>query len=302
MALLKNEFSWSNSRNLCFKECRRRYYYSYYGQWGGWDINAPQEVRVIYVLNKLKSRYMWAGTAVHDAVSGVLGKIRMKLPHKYEEILPAVRDKMRSDFRLSRKKEYWDTPKSCALFEHEYGVEIKDSQWKEMWELVETCLGNFYKSGILQEIEKFNDNMWLPIEEFQSFGLEGNKINVKLDFPYKDKDGSVVIVDWKTGKSESKDSDLQLACYALFAVDRWQVDTLKIQTIEYNLFSLKSISEQVSENVISNVKKIILESISEMKSMLRDEASNRAVKEDFPMVDDKIKCAYCNFKKICFPS
>ena len=39
-AELKNEFSWSNSRDATFRECPRRYYFRYYGSWGGWSVSA----------------------------------------------------------------------------------------------------------------------------------------------------------------------------------------------------------------------------------------------------------------------
>ena len=68
MAELANDFSWSKSRNGVFDECKRRYFYQYYGSWGGWDATAPAEVRRLYVLKQLASRQMWAGRLVHDAI------------------------------------------------------------------------------------------------------------------------------------------------------------------------------------------------------------------------------------------
>ena len=44
MADLANEFSWSRSRDATFHECRRRYFYQYYGAWGGWETTAPEAV------------------------------------------------------------------------------------------------------------------------------------------------------------------------------------------------------------------------------------------------------------------
>ena len=46
MTDLVNEFSWSRTRDNCFKECRRRYYFQYYGSWGGWDAEADPLARV----------------------------------------------------------------------------------------------------------------------------------------------------------------------------------------------------------------------------------------------------------------
>jgi len=45
VADLVNEFSWSRTRDNVFQECRRRYYYQYYGAWGGWDVNSDPLVR-----------------------------------------------------------------------------------------------------------------------------------------------------------------------------------------------------------------------------------------------------------------
>src|SRR5829696_2054878 len=67
VADLTNDFSWSRSRDGCFDDCKRRYYYQYYGSWGGWAIDAPPDVRRIYILKQLATRQMWAGRIVHDA-------------------------------------------------------------------------------------------------------------------------------------------------------------------------------------------------------------------------------------------
>ena len=72
MAELANEFSWSRSRDNTFQDCRRRYFYHYYGAWGGWDAAAGEEVRRLYILKQLASRQMWAGRIVHDAIEMIL--------------------------------------------------------------------------------------------------------------------------------------------------------------------------------------------------------------------------------------
>jgi hypothetical protein len=72
MADLQNEFSWSKSRHDKFAECRRAYFYAYYGSWGGWEAPGGSEVRELYVLKKLSTRFQWAGSVVHDALKQVL--------------------------------------------------------------------------------------------------------------------------------------------------------------------------------------------------------------------------------------
>jgi hypothetical protein len=38
MTELKNEFSWSKTRDEVFKTCPRQYWFSYYGYWNGWPF------------------------------------------------------------------------------------------------------------------------------------------------------------------------------------------------------------------------------------------------------------------------
>ena len=68
MPTLKNEFSWSISRDRIFQTCPRQFYFNYYGYWGGWEINTPQRVKQIYVLKQLKNHHMWADEKVRDCI------------------------------------------------------------------------------------------------------------------------------------------------------------------------------------------------------------------------------------------
>ena len=76
MAELKNEFSWSKSRDAAFRECLRRYFFQYYGAWGGWYNDAEPRTRKLYVLKQLKNRAMWAGEKVHDCIERGLQNVR----------------------------------------------------------------------------------------------------------------------------------------------------------------------------------------------------------------------------------
>ena len=47
-----DEFSWSRSRDGTFQDCRRRYWFQYYGSRRGWEITADPETREIYILKQ----------------------------------------------------------------------------------------------------------------------------------------------------------------------------------------------------------------------------------------------------------
>lgn len=299
MGKLKNEFSWSNSRNDIFRECPRKYYYSYYGHWGGWEFDAPDEVRQIYILGKLKNRFMWAGGVVHNSIKNVLEETKSGRVPLRDRLIEITKEQMRHDFESSKNKIYWQDPKSCALFEHEYNVEVKEEKWKDLWNHVETCIQNFYNSDIFDMVKNIDFSLWLPIEEFQAFLFEDTKINVKLDFAYRDRNGSIIIIDWKTGKSERARSDVQLGCYTLFAIDYWNVDSEKVRTIEYNLYHKRGITNKLDAAEIEEVKGYMRKSIRGMKALLVDPVQNIASQDNFARTLNRELCKTCNFKRVC---
>ena len=76
MIEFKNDFSWSVSRDDTFRKCRRMYYFQYYGYWGGWEIDADDRTRMIYILKKLQNRQMWAESKVHECIESTLNEIK----------------------------------------------------------------------------------------------------------------------------------------------------------------------------------------------------------------------------------
>jgi hypothetical protein len=117
---LANVFSWSRSRAAMFDECRRRYYYHYYGSWGGWDPTASPDVRRLYVLKQLTGRQGWAGRTVHAAVELVLRALHAGQVLSETRLIEDTVRRMREEWRFSRRGGYRERPKEAvALFEHE---------------------------------------------------------------------------------------------------------------------------------------------------------------------------------------
>ena len=107
MSVIRNEFSWSKSRDEVFMTCPRQYYFNYYAYWGGWQQNAPERTKQIYILKNLKNRYMWAGNNVHQCIKHTLKNLQRGIAVlDVDEIVSITIDKMRDGFRSSRKKRY----------------------------------------------------------------------------------------------------------------------------------------------------------------------------------------------------
>ena len=75
MADLQNTFTWSVSRDKTFEMCARQYWWNYYGSWGGWSRDADPEARRAYMFKNLSNRWAWVGTAVHEAIEGLLKRL-----------------------------------------------------------------------------------------------------------------------------------------------------------------------------------------------------------------------------------
>ena len=164
---------------------------------------------------------------------------------------------------------------------------------------VEICLRNFYASDIYDSLKSLGQEGWLEVEEFSSFQLDRIKVNVVIDCAVKEKDG-IIIYDWKTGKSLSEDLSIQLACYAFYGVQKWNLAPDSLKVVEYNLFSNKANSFSVTMGELEGIKGYIQGSVKDMQSLLKDPEKNVPLSEDqFAKVADQGVMNRCNFKKVC---
>ncbi len=300
MTEIQNEFSWSKSRHEIFQTCPRQYYFNYYAYWGGWEKSAPERNRQIYILKNLRNRFMWAGERVHDCIKHTLKNLQRGISIlPVDDIISITLDQMRDEFRSSRDKRYYAHPKTCALFEHEYGLNLSDDQWKGVAEDVEQCLRHFYASELFAMLRDLPQQDWLEIEDFSSFYLDGTKIWAVIDCSFRNVDG-ITIIDWKTGRATTDDVSLQLSCYAMYGREKWGIKPEKIRLVEYNLLFDQRAEFSVTEGEIANTRSYIMGSIADMKSLLVDVENNIPKEEKFfkKVEDDRIQDR-CNFRKVC---
>ena len=295
---LKNEFSWSKSRHGKLEECPRQYYYQYYGSWGGWERDAPQAVRDLYVLKKLTTRPAWAGSSVHDAVKRVLTALKDGGgPPSPERVIAETRARMRAQFRESREGLY-RVRKAFGLLEHEYAEPVSDAEWRDNWELVERCLAAFFGSRWLTLAAALPPERWLPIDELGSFPFEGTKIFAAPDFAYRTADGGAVVVDWKTGQQRESDRE-QLLGYAMYARDTWGVPLERLECRVVYLPSAHEDEVRIGEAEIEAFAGRMRESIARMKALLDDPSGNVARLERFPASGGERACQRCPFRRPC---
>ncbi len=301
MADLANEFSWSRSRDALFQECRRKYFYHYYGAWGGWEADAPQEARSLYVLKQLSSRQQWAGKAVHEAVEWALRALYegRELPESW--LIEETVKRMRREWKASNERQYWQIPKTGGLFEHEYRIAVRPEDWQVLRDHVIRCLRNFYRLPLLAQIKKLARERWVIIEEIHTFDFEGTPVYGAPDFAYWTESGRLALVDWKTGAPNPDGSALQLGCYALYAREVLRVEPALVDLLDVNL--REGAVQQYPWDVakLDAVREHLRLSIRGMRAWLRDPATNLAAPEDFERTEDLRICRWCNFRAVCRP-
>src|SRR5258705_10446901 len=163
MADLANEFSWSRSRDNSFQEWRRRSFSHSSGAWGGWDVSAPEDIRRLYILKQLASRQMWAGRAVHDAIEMALHAFADGHELPIEPFIADVVERMRGEWRSSKAARYRDNPKTLALFEHEYAIDLKPEAWQALSRNDGLFLRNLFRLPLVPSIRQ-NSPQHLAIE------------------------------------------------------------------------------------------------------------------------------------------
>ena len=302
MKILENKFSWSVSRDRVFSECARKYYFNYYGHWGGWESNAPQRVRNIYILKQLKTRATWVGEVVHDCIARSLKNLSRGIPIlPFEEILAITRDRMRQDYRNSRAKRYWQNPKTfCGFFEHEYEMETTDEEWRSSADQVDHCLKIFYESLYFEKFKAMDASAFLEIEQFSTFQLEGIKIYIKLDCACKD-NNQIIIWDWKTGKSVRSGDALQMACYVFYAMRAFNKSPGEVTANLFDLYRGKLHEHSITQKSMDELVTYIDGSIRDMMSLLADPDRNLAREDDFAKAETRSLCLRCSFLNVCEP-
>ena len=286
---MASEFSWSVSRHDAFARCRRRYFYSYY---------AAGEDPEIGRLKKLSALPMWAGSVVHETIESVL-KTRDTLPSPDEQealIRAAVHGQMLTDWRESEAGSL-----RFRLFEHEYQVPVEADDKKIVVGTVMRSLRHFFRSPALGEAFAAGRERWLSVEDLVSFNVGDVPVFLRMDLAFRNRDGRVVIVDWKTGRGEGRFSEVQVAGYALYAAEQGWAAPEEIQTELAYLAIPRYVRRAVDRRKLDHLRSFVTKSATTMRALLLDPLANLARLEDFPMVDRPSACRRCNFRRLCFP-
>jgi hypothetical protein len=299
---LENSFSWSASRDRMFRDCPRQYYYAYYGAWGGWDPAAGEMARRLYYLKNLTTLPLWVGSKVHDTVEALLRGVRGGRDLTPRAAADAMVEGMRADYRDSRRDLARERPgKKTRFFDHHRGEEPPRSRWEVARDSAVACVEVFGAMPYLERLRRLGAEAFLALEDLEQWDFDGTPVYLRLDLAFRDEDGSVQIVDWKTGKRKNAPNPLQMLGYATYASETWGVEPEKLAVKEVYLSFPDDPDNHcvVDRGALDSARERIAKSIADMKAHLADPESNLAQEDDFPTAGSPQACRLCFFREVC---
>ena len=127
-------------------------------------------------------------------------------------------------------------------------------------------------------------------------------VHMKIDLAYRRPDGTVSVVDWKTGRPGPPDEhEGQLALYAwYYAKERGiPLDKIRLGPVYLAYRPEKVELQPVSAETVDRVLGEIRETIREILALVDDPNLGVARKERFPVTSRSFHCRDCPFRPFC---
>lgn len=286
---------WSISRDKRLRDCARKYYLYHYASAGGRRAPEATPEREAYILKHLRNRYMWVGEVVHELIELTLNAWRRGQHVPVDAVVDRGTRRMRADYVQSLQGVYREKPaEACGLVEHEYQEPIPRAEWQAQRDKMERCVRHFFALPVTQVIRETPSWRWLALEAMASFELDGATILVKPDFAWREADGRVMLVDWKTGQPYA-DEHAQLAVYGMYAERVWGLNARGMEAQLVYLSSGTVETVPLDGEAMGAAEQGILGSVGEMRRLGVEEPDV----ELFAQTEDRDVCSRCAFRRLC---
>lgn len=280
---------WSISRYEMFDQCKRRYFYHYYGRFV--DDVPRYKIRM---LKDLTSVPLEVGNVVHDVLEAFLRRLQKS---------PSNIDEERFLAYASRKAEEYFSTKTF--------IETTYRGWKTVeMDMVNSrirqCLENFIASPvynwIFMKAITNSENWMIEPEGYGETRLNDLKAYSKMDFLFP-VDNEVVILDWKTGRRDTAKHSKQIIGYAAAAHNNFGIPSEVIYPkVVYLYPQFDELELRPTESDFAAFFQQVADQTGEMHSYCRDVEQNVPKSmENFPKSPSEGICASCNFQELCFP-
>ena len=281
---------WSYSRYNTFQQCKRKYYYEYYGK------HDVQNVPRINHLKSLTTVPLEIGNIAHKLVERLLARLqRSSDPIDLEKFYDYAERQTRE---ICEQKEFED-----IYYKKRDSIDFK----LEVYEQISKAMENFLRSErmrwLLEAALGSKDEWIIEFDDQNKYGecrIDNQKAYCKVDFMFPLGE-ELHIIDWKTGKEDYLKHSTQLKGYAGWANFQFETDYLKIKpTIAYLLPEYKEKSIELNEYDIDDFAAQIRRQTGEMyEYCVEPHLNTPRPKEDFKMTPVANYCKCCKYRELC---
>jgi len=278
---------WSISRYDKFLNCKRQYFYDYYGKY-----DKEFSYDKIQQLKALTSTALEIGNIVHDTIRDLL--VRLQKTSK------PIDKKRFLQYTLNKTKLYCNS----KTFGEVYYKQTEKIDENTLFPSIREILNNFLYSTrlkwIFETAIKTSPCWIIEPDGFGETRINNYKAYCKVDFliPAEDK---IFILDWKTGKKDIAKHSRQLIGYALWACYHFNVSHENVfPTISYLQPAFEEYNVTLTENDLHLLSEQVVEETNQMYQYLTDINKNIPKdKECFEKTQKSYLCKYCNYREIC---
>lgn len=308
------DFSWSNARKELFEDCKRAYYYQYYGSHNGWwdEVDDPSTWNIYNLKNTMPLKTAFA-EGVQRAITVFLSKPGKIGSGKFKEI---ITNRMHEICVNAQMKKWEKEPKQnpMVLEKLNYDNGFKNEHVKVMVanikEQFNTVTMNFLKSPTVRDIlaggavvENFDN-----LNYSGSFLVKGKRDEVvvwgKPDTVLT-AEGKHIAVIWKMGTTQRnvEAEKFHADVIAIYLTKQYGV---KFSEVEVRIEDLQAGETRTyaieSKEQHAAVLKGIGASIGKMAKFIegKDIKGNKALGIDsFPQKEDHRACRQCRYFLLC---
>jgi CRISPR/Cas system-associated exonuclease Cas4 (RecB family) len=296
-----NLIDWSYSKSQLLGQCNYKFYCSYYGGNGRFKNDDPLKAE-LRNLKRFSNRYMVIGDAIHVSIEQFFKKRKESKPWTLETAIwfaNNILDKSvnySKNFILGQEEEQF--PPSVMKEITQKGVDGEKLLAKAKEQIL-NCLTTFYKNeGFKKIIDESSRTGHCYIEESFSFRINNEiKVGGKIDFAFTSGD-VLKIVDWKTGKEDYEETNLQLLVYALWATKILDFTADKIEIFRGYLLTGKLDRLLITPDQLDRAEATIYQQIEKIKKA--EKHALNANHSFFTKRNEELICNLCPFESHCF--
>lgn len=296
---------WSYSAHQARRTCQRRFAFAHIMA----SHNAKDaERREAYIRKQLQHVTAWQGSVVHHVLAtDFAAALEARVPFNWSALTERAHALARQQFAFSAAGRYREAGLTktaagdsyCALYEHEHKLDLPVDTLASVEEMIAGCFRVLAEQteflALLRRGTRYSAEQHLNIE------ISGVTVAVTPDLIIT-RGGKPMIVDWKTGNSDTSDYRRQMLIYALAVARdrRWPVVAAdEIVLYEANLSKGAIRQHPVDDVLLAQTEDFIYQSVLEQQALVGSGRYADLDLESLDVADQPTTCSHCNFRPVC---